>query len=469
MKITKKNAMPRQKKTKTDLQKKSERRSDKSPSRIMGVRDLYGAECQAFDFVSAKAIELAKLYSFKEIKTPILETFDLYKKSSRKNNDKEFYLVEAEKGEKQILRPEMTQGIIRSFLENNLIEEGLPARFFSIGSVFRHEKLGSGHYREFTQADFEIIGDKKPLMEAILIAAANSFFTDLGIKVQVQINSLGDAACRRDYSNKLGAFYKERGKKSKLCNACKANLLKTPLSLLDCKEEECVKLREEAPQIADFLSTESREHFTKTLEFLDELGIAYNFDPYLVRGLSYYNDTVFEFWPIAEDGNILGKSSLAAGGRYDKLAETFGANTELPAIGLAIGIERTVARIKDKAALINKAEDDIIFIAQLGEQAKLKSLQLFEDLRQNGFKVRQSFSCDSLKTQLEEAVAMRAKTSLIMGKKEIMDGTILVRDMDSGAQETVIYKKIKERLSKMNKIVEKKINIRKEGGLYGGF
>jgi histidyl-tRNA synthetase len=184
--------------------------------------------------------------------------------------------------------------------------------------------------------------------------------------------------------------------------------------------------------------------------------------------LSYYNDTVFEFWPINDEGLLLGKSSLAAGGRYDQLVENFG-GAPTPAVGLAIGIERLVARIKDKAGLINKPDDDIIFIAQLGDQAKLKSLQLFEDLRQSGFNVRQSFSSDSLKTQLEEAITMRARTGLILGKKEIMDGTVLMRDMDSGAQETVIYKKIKERLTKMNKIVEKKINIRKEGGLYGGF
>jgi histidyl-tRNA synthetase len=184
--------------------------------------------------------------------------------------------------------------------------------------------------------------------------------------------------------------------------------------------------------------------------------------------LNYYNDTVFEFWPISDDGAVVGKMALGGGGRYDSLIENLGGQST-PAVGLAMGIERALARLKDKHLLANKLEDDIVFIAQLGEQAKLKALQLFEDLRRAGFNVRQSFSCDSLKIQLEEAVNMRAKTSLILGKKEIMDGTILMRDMDSGAQETVVYKKIKERLARKDKLIEKKVNNRKEGGLYGGF
>ncbi|MFA6194649.1 MAG: histidine--tRNA ligase [Patescibacteria group bacterium] len=459
--------MPRRKKGAPEAAKKIERRSEKTPNRLLGMKDWVGSECRYFDFVVTKANEFAKIYSFTPIKTPIMESLDLYKKSTRHAAEREFYSVEGEKSEKMVLRPEMTQGVIRAYLENNLGESGLPARLFSLGPIFRHEKLQTGHYRESTQMNLEIIGEDKPLAEALLVTVAHNFFAELGIKTQVQINSIGSSECRREYCNKLLSFYKERGRRSKLCNSCKNNLGKNCLSLLDCTEEACVKAREEAPQIADYLSTESREHFTKTLEFLDELNINYNFNPYLVRGLNYYNDTVFEFWPINEDGSILGKIALGGGGRYDSLVENLG-GASAPAIGLAIGIERTLAKIKDKQLLINKQEEDIVFIAQLGDQAKLKSLQLFEDLRNAGFNVRQSFASDSLRTQLEEATTMQAKTSLILGKKEIMDGTILMRDMDSGAQETVVYKKIKERLSKKDKLIEKRLNNRKEGGLYGG-
>jgi histidyl-tRNA synthetase len=459
--------MPRRKKNSPELLKKPEKRNEKIPNRLLGMKDLVGSEYRCFDLVVSKALEFSKLYSFSPIKTPVLETFDLYKKSTRKSTDKEFYFVEGEKSEKVVLRPEMTQGVVRAYLENNLGESGLPARLFSLGPVFRREKLQTGRYREFTQANLEIIGEKKPLAEAILITVAHNFFEELQIKTQVQINSIGTAECRREYGNKLLAYYKERGRRSKLCHYCKKNLGKNCLSLLDCKEENCVKLREEAPQIADYLTSESREQFAKTLEFLDELNINYNFNPYLVRGLNYYNDTVFEFWPINDDGVLLGKMALGGGGRYDYLVEAMG-GPATPAIGLALGIERTMARLKDKHLLINSQEEDIVFIAQLGDQAKLKALQLFEDLRRSGFNVRQSFASDSLKIQLEEAVALRAKTALILGKKEIMDGTILMRDIDSGAQETVVYKKIKERLSRKDKLIEKRINNRKEGGLYGG-
>lgn len=460
--------MPRRKKETTEAPKILEKKNEKMPSRLLGMKDLIGLDCRYFEAITNKAQELAKIYGFMPIKTPILESLDLYKKSTRKNTGKEFYFAEGEKNEKMILRPEMTQGIIRAYLENNLPENILPTKLFSLGPVFRHEKLQTGRYRESTQVDLEIFGDNKPLSEALLIAVAANFFSELQIKTQLQINSIGGADCRREYGLKLLAFYRERGRRSKLCHYCKSNLNKNCLSLLDCKEESCLKLAEGAPQIADYLSPESREHFTKTLEFLDELKIDYNFNSYLVRGLNYYNDTVFEFWPTNDDGNALGKMALGGGGRYDSLMEKIGGPISY-GVGLAIGLERTMARIKDKSQLLNNPEENLIFIAQLGDQAKIKSLQLFESLRQAGFKVRQSFGSDSLKLQLEDAVAMQARTSLILGKKEIMDGTILMRDMDSGAQETVVYKKIQERLMKKDKVIEKKINNRKEGGLYGRF
>jgi len=456
--------MPRRKKTEANAPSvKIEKRN--MPNRLLGTKDFVDSEYACFDFVVNKALELAKLYSFAQVKTPILESLDLFKKSTRRNLEKEFLSVEAEKNEKIVLRPELTQGIIRAYLENNLSENIKLSRLFSIGQIFRHEKLQSGRYRESNQFNLEIIGEKKPMAEALLITIANNFFAELQIKAQVQINSIGSLDCRKEYCNKLLNFYKERGRKSKLCNCCKNSLGKNCLSLLDCKEDSCIKLREEAPQIADFLSDESREYFTKTLEFLDELGVNYNFNPYLVRGLNYYNDTVFEFWPINEEGVVSGKMALGGGGRYDSLIESLGGDST-PAVGLAIGIERTISKLKDKHLIVNKGEDDIVFIAQLGEQAKLKALQLFEDLRKEGFNVRQSFASDSLKIQVEEATAMKARTCLIMGKKEIMDGTILMRDMDSGAQETVVFKKVKERLEKkVNQ--EKKVMSRKGGGLYG--
>lgn len=459
--------MPRRKKnTNEAVEVKTEKRNAKMITRPLGMKDTIGLEQEYFNFVLEKAQQLAKFYNFSLIKVPVLENIDLYKKSSRRPNDKEFYTIEGDKSEKNVLRPEITQGIARAYLENNYYLEPQVVKFFSHGPVFRREKLQSGCYRESAQLNFEIIGEKKPMAEALLIMIANNLFSDLQVKTQLQINSIGDADCRKEYCAKLFNFYKERGRKSKLCNSCKSILGKNCLGLLDCKEESCLQVREEAPQIADFLSDTSREYLTKTLELLDELGISYNFNSYLVRGLSYYNDIVFEFWPVNEDDSI-GKLALAGGGRYDSLIESIG-GPATSAAGIAIGVERTISRVKDKQALTNKAEEDIVFIAQLGGQAKVKAFHLFEDLRRAGFNVRQSFVCDNLKLQLEEAVAMKAKTCLILGKKEIIDGTILMRDMESGAQETLVFKKVKESLGRKDKY-DKKVNNRKEGVFYGRF
>ncbi|MDD3301517.1 MAG: histidine--tRNA ligase [Patescibacteria group bacterium] len=432
---------------KPELVKKPERRSQKSYARMFGMKDYSIADSEYFDIARCKAEELCACYGFEHLETPVLENIDLYKKSTRITKEKELYALAGEKNERMCLRPELTQGIIRHYIEQKLDEVEAPLRVFSIGSVFRNEKLQNNSQRQFTQFEIEIIKDKKPIAEAMVISLAYHFFKDLGINIQVQINSLGGSECRKEYGHKLAAFYRERGRRSKVCHHCKINLLKNILSLLDCKEESCVKLREEAPQIADFWSEESRDHFKKVCEYLDELDIPYNFNPFLVRGLNYYNDTVFEFWPVNDAGVAQGKYALAGGGRFDSLVENMGGKSS-PAVGLAIGLERTANKMRDHHYPLPGTEDNLVFIAQLSDVAKLKSLQLFDELRQAGFKIRQSFSTDSLKTQMEEAVRIKAKISLIMGKKEVMDETILMRDMDSTVQEIVPIKKIREKLAK---------------------
>lgn len=435
-----------------------ERKSFQNINRILGMKDIVPEENRYFKALLDKASSFADLYSFHAIKTPIIENADLFKKATRQNNDKELYYVDCEKSERALLRPELTQGILRAYIENNFEELPQPVRLYSIGPVFRKEKMQTGRYRESTQFNLEVIGEDKPMAEALLIASAHNFFTDLNVSFQVQINSLGKAECRKEYNTKLLNFYKERGRRTKLCNDCKKAIGKNMLALLDCKEGVCQEILSEVPQIADCLSDESKLHFAKVLEYLDELNISYNFNPYLVRGLSYYNDTVFEFWPISDEGVVQPKLALAGGGRYDNLIESLGANKSTPAVGIAIGMERLLAKARDKMVIPDSPEE-AIFLAQLGDQAKIKSLMLFEELRREGFNIRQSFSTDSLKVQMEEANRLKVKVSLILGKKEVMDETILLRDMESGVQETVAFKKIKEKLIK-------KVN-RKEGVIYG--
>lgn len=439
--------MPRKKQT--IVKKEVKRTKQKELSRLFGMKDLIPLEDIYMKDLSDKIKELMEIYSFLPIKTPILESCDLYVNTSRRNNEKEFYNIEAEKGEMAMLRPELTQGVIRSVLENKLDELYEPVRLYSLGPIFRREKLQSGRYRESTQLNLEIIGEHRPMAEALLISLTNNFFNDLNIKTEIQINSLGSIECQKEYRKALIKFFKERGKKSKLCNDCKKFLDKDILAILDCSESDCLELMKEAPQIADYLSEESNNHFKKVLEYLDELQISYNFNPYLVRGLSYYDNTVFEFWPVNDKGEASGKLALAGGGRYDEYITKL-ANKEISGVGIALGIERALIKAKENYNL-KESQEEIIYIAQLGEPAKLKSMALFEELRRMGYSVRQSFTVNSLKKQMEEANKLKAKVSLILGKKEIMDETIIYRDMESGAQELIAYKKIKDKLKKINR------------------
>lgn len=334
------------KKTVSLNQKPSAKYIEKKPGRtyqhLMGFKDYLGKDFLVWDLATAKAWELARAYGFMPIKTPTLEEAGMYKKTTRLGLDKEFFMVDLDRSEKAVLRPELTQGMFRAYLENKAEDSSLPTRLFSIGSVFRQDKIGGGRYREFTQLDLEIIGEAKPVSEALIINTAYRYLKELGLNFQLQINSLGDQDARRDYVSKLNAFFKERGRRAKLCNNCKKALLKNPLALLDCREEACTETREGAPQIADFLSPESREHFSKVLEYLDDLNIPYNFNSYLVRGLNYYSETVFEFWPLGNDGTANSRQALGAGGRCDSLLASLGGKES--ACGVAIGLERITAR-----------------------------------------------------------------------------------------------------------------------------
>jgi len=426
-------------------------------SRLKGMKDILFDEYKYWDLVIKKASELAKAYGFRRIETPILENTKLYERSTGKGSDivtKEMYTFVDKNGEKISLRPEATPSLVRTYIEHGMFNLPQPVKMFWLGPIFRHEKPQAGRYRQSYQFDLEIFGEEAPVADVLLILIAYNFFCELQVNVQIQINSIGCEECRKEYLAKLVEFYKERGQRSKLCNDCKKRLLKNPLRLLDCKEGKCLEAREEAPQIVDYLCDDCREHFIKVLEYLDELDINYNLNPYLVRGLDYYNRTVFEIWAAEEEGGAQGKLALGGGGRYDGLVKYMGGRPT-PASGFGIGIERTVTKIREKNIPLKGEEGDIIFLAQLGEQARRKIFVLFEELRRAGFKIRQSFTKDSLKAQLEEADRIGAKFSLILGQKEVMDGTILFRDMDSGIQEIITQKKLKEE-------IEKKLNLNKE-------
>ncbi len=442
--------MPRKASKKTKVKTKKEKKI-KSFSRLRGMKDVLFDDYKYWELVIKKASDLAKMYGFKRIEIPILEKAELYERSSGKTSDvvsKEMYIFVDKNKEKVALRPEATPGLVRAYIEHGMFNLPQPVKMFFWGPLFRHEKPQSGRLRQHTQFDLEMFGEASPVADAQLINIAYNFFKELQIDVQIQINSIGCKECRGEYIKKLLSFYKERGKRSKLCKDCKKRITKNPLRLLDCKEQSCIKVREGAPQIVDMLCEECRQHFIRVLEYLDELDVPYNLNPFLVRGLDYYTKTVFEITPIIDDEKEAKRQiSLGGGGRYDDLVEFMGGRPT-PACGFGIGIERTILKIKEKNIPLDSGEKDIVFVAQLGDQARRKAMILFEELRRAGFNVRQSFTKDSLKQQLEEANRLKAKLCLILGQKELLDETILIRDMDSGVQEVVDYKKISSEIEK---------------------
>ena len=424
----------------------------KPPQLLRGMKDIISQEQIYWDYIRENAEKIAKDYGFKKIDTPILESTSLFIRSTGKDTDiveKEMFSFVDEGGDNISLKPELTPGIARAYIGHGMVNLPQPVKLFSIAPVFRRERPQAGRGRQHHQFNLEIIGDKDYIIEAQLLLIAYKFYSTLGIDINIKINSIGCMECRPQYKENLVAYLKS--KKIKLCPVCKKRITKNPLRVLDCKEEKCQKAIEGAPQIVDWLCSDCKDHFTKVLECADELDIPYEYDPYLVRGLDYYTRTVFEIWPTNIEGPVFRQSALGGGGRYDDLMVNLGGR-DVPACGMGLGIERAILKLKENKIEIKKKSEAEVFVAQLGEKARVKALGLFEDLRADGIKVAENFSKGSLRSQLDMANKLGAKATLIIGQKEVLDGTILIRDMNSGIQEEVdfskIIKEVKKRIKK---------------------
>ncbi|HEX9664398.1 MAG TPA: histidine--tRNA ligase [Patescibacteria group bacterium] len=418
----------------------------KSPKLVRGMRDVLPQDQKYWAYIYNKIDELTGTYQFEKIETPILEETALYVRGIGKKSDiveKEMFSFVDQGGSNLSLRPEATAGVVRAYINHGMHNLPQPVRLYLTGTFNRHERPQAGRLREFHQFDCEALGDDSPVLDAQVILIGFNLIKELGLPVQVQINSLGCDTCRPEYIEKLSSYYKIH--KKKICEDCQKRLTKNPLRLLDCKNEQCQEVKLEAPQIVDWLCADCREHFIKVLEYLDELEVAYHLNPQIVRGLDYYNRTTFEYFLEDEEDT---KTALGGGGRYDGLVELLGGPRETPAVGMAIGLERLIAKIRDKNIPVPEKDTPDIFLAQLGEKARKKSLILFEKLRKAGFKVAESFSKDNLKNQLETANKLGVKFTLVLGQKEILDGTILIRDMEGGIQEVVDYNKIEHEINK---------------------
>jgi histidyl-tRNA synthetase len=422
-----------------------------------GMRDILPQEQPYWERVRKTLTSACQEYGFQRIDVPAVEYTNLFLRSIGEGTDivdKEIYAFTTRGGDKVALRPEMTAGVARAYIQHGMNVAPKPIRLFSTGPVYRYDRPQEGRYREHWQANFDVFGESDPILDAQVIQLAYRVVSQLGLKnIEFQINSIGTPESRKEYEKVLVRHLEFQ--KQKLCQNCRERLKTNPLRILDCKEDKCAQLIATAPQALDYLDAESREHFKKLLEYLDELEIPYAINHRLVRGLDYYTRTVFEIQVGGGEGK---RMSLGGGGRYDRLIQSLGGE-ETPAIGFGLGLDRIVLEMRRIQAKPYQEAKPKVFLAQLGDLAKKKSLRLFVELQKNGILVAESFGRGSLKSQMRAANRIGAEVALIVGQKEALDGTVILKDMVSGTQETITQAKLVaavRKLLKGNYIVAKR-------------
>lgn len=411
---------------------------------VKGMHDILPEDQPLWEKVRATTKHVAEFYNFLRIDTPMLEPADIFERGLGTGTDiveKEMFVVKTKGGDKLVMRPEFTSAVMRAYYQHGLSQYGQPIKLYYEGPVFRYEQPQAGRYRQFNQTGFEILGgESDPVYDAQAIVGTYRLVEEMKVKnIAVHINSIGCHKCRAAYVKKLEAHYKKN--LQKVCKDCKQRITTNPLRVLDCKVEQCQLVKAEAPIILDYLDPECKTHFKKVLEYLDEVKIPYHIDSYLVRGLDYYNRTVFELF--AEGFNF----AIGAGGRYDYLSETLKLG-KLSAVGGAVGVERVIEIVKASGKQIAAKGVAKVFFVHMGDEAKKRGLSLIEEFRKAGVRIGESFGKDSLKSQLRVADKDQAQLALILGQREVFEGSIIIRDMETGTQETVPLEKVVEEVKK---------------------
>ena len=405
-----------------------------------GMHDILPEDQSYWEKIRQAVFELARFYDFGFLETPILEFKGVFEKSlgaASEVVEKEMFTLKTKGGDELALRTENTPQIMRAYLEHGWESLPQPVKVFYLGPMFRHETPQAGRFRQFHQFGFEVLGMDDPVLDALVIQIAMSLLKDIGVKDAIcEVNSIGDKNCRPKYRQALKDYFRSHIRK--MCANCQNRFKINPLRILDCKEEACREIAAKAPQILDFICEDCRGHFKRFLEYLDEAEIPYLLNPFLVRGLDYYSRTVFEVY-IEEKRTSQG--ALMGGGRYDGLAEILGGKN-VPAIGFAAGIERLVYEMKGAKVRVASRSPAKVFLVQLGELAKKRSLKILEEFRRNDILLAESLGRHSIKSQMKIADKIGAKLTLIFGQKEALDNEIIIRDMASGVQETIPLAKL---------------------------
>ena len=408
-----------------------------------GTSDILPQEQAYWRYVEHRAVGLCGLYGYQRIDTPTFEDWGLFSRSIGEGTDiveKEMYTFEDKGGNQLTLRAEGTAPVCRAYLEHGMHNLPQPVKLYYLAPIFRYERPQAGRYREHYQFGCEALGDSAPALDAEVIDLAWQFFISLGLRsLTLKLNSIGCQKCRPEYLTALKSYYS--GHAGGLCRDCKSRLKRNPLRLLDCKQPQCQTVADAAPKSSDYLCPECAEHFSRLKGYLERLGLPFEVSHRLVRGLDYYTRTVFEIQPESEGA----QSTLGGGGRYDDLIGELGGKPT-PAIGFATGMERIILNLKEQGITVPSLARPPVFVAYVGDAARDEAVNLAAGLRWAGVGVIGVAGDKSLKAQLRQANSLGASYTLIIGDEEIAAGRVVLRDMNTSAQETVPLGEIEERL-----------------------
>ncbi len=401
---------------------------------VKGTADVLPCDSYKWQFVEKKMLETAGLFGFQEIRVPVFEYTEVFTKNVGETTDvvqKEMYTF-TDKGDRSItLRPEFTAGVVRSVIEHGLINGALPVKACYIGGCYRYEKPQAGRMREFHQFGAEMFGAADPAADAEMILLANSVLTNLGIKnLSLEINSIGCPECRAKYHAALKEYFAAR--KDELCDTCKDRLDRNPMRILDCKSPVCKAIADDAPVMIDYLCDECSTHFDGVKMHLNAVGLEFTVNPKIVRGLDYYTKTVFEFI----SGEIGAQSTVCGGGRYDGLVGQMG-GPSLPSLGFAMGIERLLMVMASQETEFPEPTVPDVYIATMGEAARLKATKLCMDLRDEGFTAITDVAGRSVKAQMKYAHKLGARFSTVIGDDELQNDRCVLKNMQTGEQQEV--------------------------------
>ncbi|SDX41675.1 histidine--tRNA ligase [Paenibacillus sp. CF384] len=408
-----------------------------------GTQDFLPGSVEKWQFVESKAREICRRFNFREIRTPMFEMTELYKRGVGETTDiveKEMYTFTDRGNRSLTLRPEGTAGAVRAYVENKLYGEPDLTKLYYIGPMFRYERQQAGRYRQFHQFGIEALGAVDAALDAEVIALGYTFYAEVGLKdVRVEINSVGTPAVRAVFREKLLGFLEPM--REILCKDCQSRMDRNPLRVLDCKTDQ--HRFEEAPSILDSLDEECRTHFESLQTHLTGMNIPYYINPRLVRGLDYYTHTAFEY----KAEGIGAIDTIGGGGRYNGLVADIG-GPDQPGVGLGLGLERTVMLLDSQGVQLDNLHQVDVYMVGLGEAADREVTRLLHGLRMRGISAERDYQGRKMKAQMKSADRLQVRFTAILGDDELARGEIMLKNMTTGEQQSVALDQLADEILK---------------------